>query len=881
MPRKSWNWFGTCSVASTLGIISMLASGCAHPGAKADFYVAPNGNDAWSGKLPAANALKTDGAFATLQRARDAVRELKGLGNHDGPIVVMVRGGTFFISEPLTLGPEDSGTPRCPIIYRAYPGERVVLSGGRPITGWRKNEGDIWVADVPRAKGNDGWDFRQLFVGGERRTRARTPNFDPNQPITGGWSFVQPFEEPVKGKGRFGETLVNIHTPGDTFEWYIDVPADGQYALWLYYGAKNEPFGRKTMAGRTQIQIDGGDPVVLQNLPDTAGWGTFKWAKTASVELTNGKRRLRWTNVQGGGLNLDTLLLTDAPEYAPGGTKIAAPPKGSHLILVQAETFTTAKAKEFRVNKPGPVYHKDRFTFRQGDIKPWPRSPEPEIHIFPAWGWVNAILSLAKVDHEKRIAYVTNRNCTQELRPGNRYFIENVYEALDTPGEWFLDRGEGKLYYRPKSLRFAVEGVVAPVLDRIIDIAGDEPGDRPSGVHDKTAAADSTSQAGTRYAEHIVIRGMTFRHTTYSLEMGSVYSPDDGAIWLRRARHCVIEDCTFEGVGGYAVRLQTHAHDNAILHNAVVEAGQGGILMIGYDSATQPRNNLVAGNLIHHCGRIWKHVAGIYVTTGGGNRIAHNAITDVPRYGISLKTFGRGQASHDNIVEYNRIVRTNMETNDTGAIETLGRDREDSGNVIRYNLILDAVGLKTSPTGEMMTPFYTWGIYLDDYSSGTTIYSNIVARNYRGGLHIHLGRNNVVMNNIFVDGRNQQAEYNGHDFMANNVFARNIVVYRTGTIHKTNRWHDKILAVCENNLYWQVDGDLRASNAAVTPLGSLAKWREAGYDTTSLVLDPLFVDAANNDYRLHPASPAYELGFEPIPVEKIGVAGYRRPAGLP
>ena len=158
---------------------------------------------------------------------------------------------------------------------------------------------------------------------------------------------------------------------------------------------------------------------------------------------------------------------------------------------------------------------------------------------------------------------------------------------------------------------------------------------------------------------------------------------------------------------------------------------------------------------------------------------------------------------------------------------------------------------------------------------------NIVARNYRGGLHVHLGRNNVFMNNIFVDGRNQQAEYNGHDFMANNVFARNIVVFHTGMIHRANRWHDKILAVCETNLYWQVDGDLRQGSAAVTPLGSLAQWRQDGFDTTSLVVDPLFVNAAEDDYRLHPASPAYALGFTPIPVEAIGAAGYRRPAGWP
>jgi len=879
------------AVVLVFGVLGVLAGGCVQPGPRADFYVAPDGDDAWSGKLPGANIFKTDGAFATLHRARDAVRELKRSGRHHGPCVVMVRGGTYYLKEPLVLGPEDSGTADGPVIYTAYPGEQVTLSGGRPIVGWRRGQGDIWIADVrglgagdPKAgggSGKGGWTFRQLFVGGERQIRARTPNVDPEHPTTGGWAFVVPFEEAGKDKGAFGDTLVKIHTPGDTFQWKVNVPADGRYALWLYYGAKNEPHGRKNMAGRTTMQVDGGKPVILQNLPDTGGWGTFKWAKTATVRLSKGECRLRWTNVQGGGLNLDAFALCDSADWTPKGTKLTKPGAGKHLVLVQAETFETSEAKEFAVAKKRRGYHRDKFMFRPGDIEPWPRSPEPEIHIFPAWGWVNAILSVAIVDHARRIVYVTNRNCSQELRPGNRYFVENVFEALDSSGEWYLDRTEGKLYYRPKDPDFAAKGVVAPALDRLIDIAGEGVDDRPGDINERKGP-DPTEKAGElRFVEHIVIRGFTFRHTTYSLEMGSVYSPDDGTIWLRRARHCIIEDCKFLGVGGYAVRLSDRASRNHILANTVANAGQGGVLMVGSETVTQPKANVVAGNHIHHCGTIWKHVAGVYVTTGGANRIAHNTITDVPRYGISLKTFSPGRASHKNIIEYNRICCTNLETNDTGAIETLGRDREDTGNVIRCNLILDAVGLKTSPTGEMLTPYYTWGIYLDDYSSGTEVYGNIVARTYRGGLHVHLGRNNVFMNNVLVDGRNQQAEYNGGDFMANNVFARNIVCYKTGLLHRVNRWHDKILAICENNLYWQIGADLTESPENVTPKGPLAKWQQAGFDRTSIVADPLFVDAANDDYRLRPGSPAFMLGFRPIDVARIGVKGYRRPPGLP
>ncbi len=142
--------------------------------AEADFYVATNGDDAWSGRLPDLNAAGTDGPFATLARARDAIRQLKATEGLEGPVTVMVRGGAYYLATPVIFGPEDSGTEDCPITYMAYPGEKPVLSGGKEITGWQRGEGQLWVAEVPEVKAGQ-WYFRQLFVNGERRYRARLP----------------------------------------------------------------------------------------------------------------------------------------------------------------------------------------------------------------------------------------------------------------------------------------------------------------------------------------------------------------------------------------------------------------------------------------------------------------------------------------------------------------------------------------------------------------------------------------------------------------------------------------------------------------------------------------------------------------------------------
>jgi hypothetical protein len=151
-----------------------LESGCPSP-VLGIFFVATNGSDQWSGSLPAPNRKKSDGPFATLPRALDATREFKR--QHDDsqrrPAIVYVRRGLYFLNEPLVLKPEDSN-----LTVAAYPPERPVLSGGRPIAGWKEItvEGKkLWAADIPEVR--DGkWLFRELWVNGRRATRARHPN---------------------------------------------------------------------------------------------------------------------------------------------------------------------------------------------------------------------------------------------------------------------------------------------------------------------------------------------------------------------------------------------------------------------------------------------------------------------------------------------------------------------------------------------------------------------------------------------------------------------------------------------------------------------------------------------------------------------------------
>ena len=136
-------------------------------------YLATDGNDRWSGRMAAANADGSDGPLRSLTAARDAIRRARAAGQR-GPVTLRIRGGTYVLDAPLVIEPADSGTAEAPVVLEAYENEKPVLSGGRVISGFRQN-GSLWEATVPEVKAAN-WYFRQLFVNGQRRQRARSPN---------------------------------------------------------------------------------------------------------------------------------------------------------------------------------------------------------------------------------------------------------------------------------------------------------------------------------------------------------------------------------------------------------------------------------------------------------------------------------------------------------------------------------------------------------------------------------------------------------------------------------------------------------------------------------------------------------------------------------
>ncbi len=824
----------------------LLLSGC-RPGVESGgpagvagggvrFYVSPEGRDSWSGGLPNPNRAGTDGPFATLVRARDAVRALKAAGPLSVPVTVLLRGGRYYVTEPVQFGPQDSGTEACPITYAAYPGETPELIGGRRLTGFQPaDNGQVSLA-LPEVKAG-AWAFRSLFIDNERQVRARYPNVDPADPYRKGFLY-----NGTRPNG-FGLVVGCIHNPGDWMEYKVTIPAAGDYTFWMFYSALNANTEWKTqgMGGRTELTVDNGAPISLQNLPDTGGWSVYKWSPAATVTLPPGEHVMRWRNVQGGGLGLRGYVFCDDPAWKPVDDDLPQVAAGRHRVVVHAARFVAAQGKQLAVTGSG-TGSKTVICCPPDVFKPAWLAPGVEVHVYQS-GDCRAYLEIVSIqgyDPETHIVSLRGPECSALLAAGDRYFVENVPEELDSPGEWYLNRQTGVLYCLPKPGFTAKTEVIAPTLGRMFDVQG---------------------AAGAEPVSYLCLSGLTIRCTDW--EQGDGCSGwgmgSDGVVYFGNAVGCVVENCDFRNTGKNAVCLNG-GRGNRVEGCEIGHSGGGGVLIL------ESQDNTVTDNHIHHCGEGYKHNGGVVIqgTQAFGNTVSHNAVHDTSRYGISLKNPGTA-----NVVEYNRVQNTSLETHDTGAIEVTQHDRNfRSGSVIRGNLVADSIGYSTTDD----KPCYmSWGIYLDSFAGGYEVTGNIVYRNSHGGIMLQGGKDNRVTNNIFVDSREMQGLLaNFSDNSRGEVLERNIFYWTIpdAALYATGKLLTSEVIRVDNNLIFQA--------GAVTPrMGwggwmSFADWQEHGFDTHSVYADPLFVDPANDDYTLRPDSPAFKLGFVAIDTGKMG-----------
>jgi len=528
--------------------------------------------------------------------------------------------------------------------------------------------------------------------------------------------------------------------------------------------------------------------------------------------------------------------------------------------------------------KPVPMYaevpgeNNHTLQYKEQDTRNWSRPEEGEVFVFPRYNWWNNIVRIESIDRENRIITLAG-DCSYPIRPTDRYYVQNLFEELDAPGEWYLDKETCTLYFiPPEDVDPANMTVYAPTMRTILEING---------------------------TENVVFRGFIFECC------------EGTAIRLKDTKNCLIAGNVIRNVGDYhgsGVSVN-EGSKNGVVGNDIYEIGSHGISISGGDRITlTPAENYADNNYIHHVGVFYKQGVGIALD-GCGNVASHNMIHDGPRMGIMF-------SGNNLAIEYNHIRHMNLETADTGAVYTGGRDWISSrGTVIRYNYFHDILGYGQED-GKWVSPHYAWGIYLDDNTGGVDVIGNIVTRCVRGLIHLHNGRDNLIENNIFVNGKLQQVEYNGwtkdHPYwkehlgtmingyesvkdqpawrnmrnmnihpndavlpngmiMTGNVFRRNIVYY---TDPQAKLMQLRTVPFDHNewdfNLYWHQGLPLSIPLKDVPEDKEWEAWQKMNQDQHSLIADPLFVDPSKDDYRLRPDSPAFKLGFQPIPLEKIG-----------
>ena len=258
-------------------------------------------------------------------------------------------------------------------------------------------------------------------------------------------------------------------------------------------------------------------------------------------------------------------------------------------------------------------------------------------------------------------------------------------------------------------------------------------------------------------------------------------------------------------------------------------------------------------------GLVYAPAVGIWVLQSGRNQIVHNHIHDLFYTAISAGwTWGYGEnQSKGNIIEYNHLHDIGKEVlSDMGGIYTLG---VQPGTRIRNNLIHDIASFT----------YGGWGIYPDEGSSEMLIENNIVYNCKSAGFHQHYGRENMVRNNVFAFNRENQLMRTRAEPHVSFTFERNIVYFNQGKLLGSNWTGDQF--TMDGNIYF--DTRTRDIRFAGQTFGA---WQAAGHDRKSVVVDPLFVNAGNYDFRLQPESPALKMGFQQIDMSTVGP---RVPAG--
>ncbi len=350
------------------------------------------------------------------------------------------------------------------------------------------------------------------------------------------------------------------------------------------------------------------------------------------------------------------------------------------------------------------VYRPGSFKFPDERPKHWDLTRGVYLHGFWCYEWSDEALKVASYTAETRELRFAVKHAYGIGNPGQKdneqrreFFALNVFEELDTPGEYYLDRKANKLYLWP-----------------------------PADIAKNRVALSLCTKPLLKLSEvsHVVVRDLVFENSV------------DCAVYLWNCRSARVESCLVQNMALMGI-YSSGGSDNHVIGCEVTRTGARAVYMsAGERSTLTSGNSSVAGNHLHHLGRYdWGGGRGITLA-GCGNRVAHNYIHDCPTGGIDY-------SGNEHVLEFNEIHRVCTLYSDVGVFYT-GRDWSSRNNTVRWNLIYDSLGFGEGSHGSQ-------AIYLDDCDSGDNIYGNIVFGGANRGVLLGGGRDNTIENNIFIN----------------------------------------------------------------------------------------------------------------------------------
>ena len=448
-------------------------------------------------------------------------------------------------------------------------------------------------------------------------------------------------------------------------------------------------------------------------------------------------------------------------------------------------------------------------------------------------------------------------------KPHEEYrMVENVFEELDSPGEWFLDKEAHKLYYWPtEDVALNQAKIEVSVLKDLIQVVGTI--ENP--------------------VKNVTISGITFEHSkrTFMDEFEPLLRSDwmiyrGAVLFFEGTENCKVVDNEFTNLGGNVIMASKYNKGLEVIGNHIHDSGASAVSFIGDPSAVRspsfnygkfvpfaemdtiagpknelyPRECLVENNLIHRIGRVEKQTAGVQISMAMDITVSHNSIYDVPRAGINI---GDGTWG-GHVLEFNDVFNTVLQTSDHGSFNSWGRDRfwhPKRGEMNKLTTDIpdmykwDAVKTTIIRNNRFRCD-HGWDIDLDDGSSNYHIYNNLLLNS---GLKLREGFNRVAENNIMVNN-----SLHPHVWFANSedVFKHNIV-------QKT--YQDVGL------LGWgkALDFNFFPNEEA------MMKSQIYDRDLHSAFGDPMFKSPETLDFSVAENSPALKIGFKNFPMDNFGV----------